>query len=183
MISIKLSLIVYFALFFFNDRIARAFNFKTAIFSQTSRQKLIKQVSIAILSTGLISSSLPYPSMIARADELANTATTAQIDSTPTLTANQLLETDIKPRISLLKDIVTSFSQYDSYVENKDYQSIRSALRLEPTVELRKTCRSLEKYLPSDKLTGYKKAYEVMISSIDDLDSVRCLFLNSFVCP
>eukprot|EP01035_Chromulina_nebulosa_P018352 gene18353-24045_t len=91
---------------------------------------------------------------------------------TSKLTAEELLQSNIQPRLSLLKDIETSFTQYDSYISSRDYLSIRSALRQEPTVELRKTCRSLKKYLTSEKQAVFDKAYNDMISSIDDLDSL-----------
>lgn len=106
--------------------------------------------------------------------------------ATSKLTAGQLLQTDVQPRISLLKDIVTSMNQYESLVTAKDYVSIRQALRTEPAVELRKTCRSLEKYLKADQLKNYKNAYSVMISSIDDLDGVRAPLSATFrsrICP
>lgn len=45
------------------------------------------------------------------------------------LTASDIIKTDLEPRVSLLKDVFFTFKLYENYIENKDYASIRSALR------------------------------------------------------
>ena len=58
------------------------------------------------------------------ADEIS----VATTESVPQLTAAQLLKTDIDPKVDVLKDILFVFKLYPTYVEKKDYVSIRQSL-------------------------------------------------------
>lgn len=93
-------------------------------------------------------------------------------DTNKVLTANELIQSDIQPRIMNLKDINTVLNQANDLVLNKDYLSIRRVLRSDPCVQLRKTARYMKKYLTSEKQTLYEQTYQNMISAVDDLDTI-----------
>eukprot|EP01038_Epipyxis_sp_PR26KG_P011313 gene11313-15175_t len=86
------------------------------------------------------------------------------------LTATEVLSIDREPKISILKDIYIVFQSYPSFAENKDYISLRQSLREEPTVQLRKTCRKLEKYLSTDELPSFQRNYGEMIDAVGSMD-------------
>lgn len=93
-------------------------------------------------------------------------------DTVPTLSASDVLQADIKPRVDLLQDIFFIFKLLPNYLENNDYASIRKSLRQDPVIELRKTCKKLEKYLPATEMKNFDKAYGNMIDAVNDLDVV-----------
>lgn len=88
------------------------------------------------------------------------------------LTAADVLKSDLEPKIDALKDIFFVIKLYPSYLDSKDYQSIRQSLRQEPLIETRKTCRKIVKYLPENQVLPFNKAYNNMIEKLNDLDVV-----------
>eukprot|EP01031_Cornospumella_fuschlensis_P028601 gene28601-34528_t len=104
---------------------------------------------------------LPIQNQIVMADDQA---------ASITLTASDLKKNDLAPRISLLKDIQFVVNLLPSYIEKQDYVSIRQTLRSEPTVELRRTCKELPKYLDVADAKAFNVAYEDLIDSINSLD-------------
>jgi hypothetical protein len=94
------------------------------------------------------------------------------------LTASDVLQSDISPKVDILKDILFVMKLYPSYVDSKDYISIRSSLRSEPVVNLRKTCLKLQKYLPLESQKQFKIAYGEMIDSLTDMDLVIIIIFS-----
>lgn len=94
------------------------------------------------------------------------------------ISAADVLRSDIEPKMDLLRDIQFVFKLYPNLVENGDYSTIRKGLRQEPVIDLRKTCKNLMKYLPADQASPFKRAYEEMIDSLNDLDAVNIIVIN-----
>ena len=46
-------------------------------------------------------------------------------------------------------------------------------LRQQPAMDLRKTCKILKPFLPSEKQTKFQESYAVMIDAVNDMDVVR----------
>lgn len=109
-----------------------------------------------------------FPNSAAVAATIDNDASTSNIK--PVLSASEVLRSDINPKVDLLKDILFVVKLYPEYIKNSDYDSIRKSLRQEPTIDLRKTCKKLEKYLPAEEVVPFDKAYSNMIDSMNDLD-------------
>ena len=91
----------------------------------TSSIKIIKNSLSKNIAISLIIPLTLFPS-INFADEIITAPT---VTTTPKLKAADLLQSDIQPRISMLKDIELSMQQYESLIENSDYLALRSALR------------------------------------------------------
>jgi hypothetical protein len=94
----------------------------------------------------------------------------ANADTVPQLTAKDVLRSDVEPKTAVLKDILFTFKLYPDYISNGDYASFRQALRQSPAADLRKTCRLLKKYLPSEVQGRYQSAYDVMIDAVNEMD-------------
>ena len=90
-----------------------------------------------------------------------------------TLKASDVLKSDILPKVNILKDIELELRKFPGYLESRDYQALRSSLRKEPSIYLRKTCKALAKYLPSDDSKIFLNSYQQVIKSINQLDEVR----------
>jgi hypothetical protein len=99
-------------------------------------------------------------------------ATTSSI-VTPQLTAKAVLAEGIKPQTDLVNEIYSVVQRLPTYIDNKEYIEIRKAFRDYPAVELRKTCRTLIKFLDEDRKPAFEKEYKTMISEVDDVDRVR----------
>eukprot|EP01036_Dinobryon_divergens_P023275 gene23276-31603_t len=134
------------------------------------RIRIDKKVTNSILTAFIIScSSYPQGSPAYAADS-ADEINFTTTESVPQLTAAQLLKTDIDPKVDVLKDILFVFKLYPTYAEKKDYVSIRQSLREEPAMNLRKTCKKLGKYLPSNVQDKFSAAYSDMIDSLNEMD-------------
>ena len=72
----------------------------------------------------------------------------------------------------MVKDILFTLKLYPTFIEKKDYLSIRTQLRSEPAVELRMTCKKLKPFLSIDKQSKFEESYRAMIDAVDDLDSI-----------
>jgi hypothetical protein len=92
--------------------------------------------------------------------------------ATEALSATEMLKSDIGPKLSILKDIDFAFKLFPSFVEKQEYVELRQALRESPTMDLRKTCRKLKPFLPSEIQVKYEDAYKTMIESFEDMDVV-----------
>jgi len=91
--------------------------------------------------------------------------------ATESLTAADLLKSDIEFYTRELKDMSFVLRNVEDIINNRDYEDIRSVLRQEPVRNLRKTSKYLKKYLPSkDIQEKYEVSYQTMISAVDDLD-------------
>jgi hypothetical protein len=137
-----------------------------------------KRAAIAglVASFGLLSSPcMPSTQAVwAIADETVEAVEVVSIKQpSPRLTAADVLKSDLEPRVSYLQDVLFVFKLYPEYLEKGDYTSIRSSLRSDPTVELRKTCKKLVKYLPVEKAKEFNTGYAGMIDALNDLDAVR----------
>lgn len=87
------------------------------------------------------------------------------------LTASSLIKSDIDFYFKELQDMSYVLKQCDQIIDNRDYDSIRGILRQEPLRTLRKTSKSLQKFLPSKELQDqYQGYYSKMIDAVDDLD-------------
>jgi hypothetical protein len=139
-------------------------------------------IAVCVATFGLFSCSPNYmPFTQAVADETVETVVEAVPSikqSVPKLTAADVLKSDLDPRVDFLNDVLFVFKLYPDYLEKGDYSSIRSSLRSDPTVELRKTCKKLVKYLPVEKAKLFNTAYASMIDVLNDVDAVRTLELG-----
>ena len=57
-------------------------------------------------------------------------------------------------------------------------------LRQQPAMDLRKTCKILKPFLPSEKQTKFQESYAVMIDAVNDMDVVRtyvCMYVRTYV--
>merc|ERR1712091_203882 len=68
------------------------------------------------------------------------------------LSASDLRKVDIEPKLDVLKDVLFILRLLPTYVSSQDYTSLRQSLREGPSIELRKTCKKLEKYMPEKEL-------------------------------
>lgn len=121
--------------------------------------------TVVLAGSALLISNVP---LLAQAVE-DNGSTTVQ-----QLTAKEVLSRDLQPRVDVLKDIQFIFKLYPSYIDKQDYVALRQALRQEPTVQLRKTCISLARYLSATNKEAFNSAYRNMIDKLDTVDSVSC---------
>ena len=89
------------------------------------------------------------------------------------LKASDLIGADIDFTINQLKDMLFVLENLETEIDKKDYENIRGVFRQEPLRTLRKTCRSLKKYLPSTEIQEkFESNYQKMISAVDDFDFV-----------
>ena len=89
------------------------------------------------------------------------------------LKASDLIGADIEFTINQLKDMLFVLENLETEIDKKDYENIRGVFRQEPLRTLRKTCRSLKKYLPStDIQEKFESNYQKMISAVDDFDFI-----------
>ena len=139
-----------------------------------------KVIGVAALASIGINTVMPLP-ILSSIPYISSIVPQAVMAAEPPLTAADVLKSDIAPKVDLLKDILFVFRLYPSYVDNGDYDSLRQSFRSEPTMELRKTCKKLQKYLPSNQVSGFAKAYDEMIDSINDLDAVRLTTYFSYL--
>mmetsp|Transcript_31447 Transcript_31447/g.45262 ORF Transcript_31447/g.45262 Transcript_31447/m.45262 type:complete len:223 (-) Transcript_31447:68-736(-) len=124
---------------------------------------LLSSLFISFGSNGFIS-----PAPVRAVEEV-----TAQIPTlSPSLTAADLLKNDITPKVDTLNDILFVLKLYPSYAEKGDYVSIRQSLRQEPAMNLRKTCKKLEKYLPDNVQKQFSASYASMIDSLNEMDVI-----------
>jgi hypothetical protein len=89
-----------------------------------------------------------------------------------TLTALDVLQSDIEPKLSILKDILFTLKLYPEYINSKDYASLRSGVRQQPAMDLRKTCKKLKPFLPAGQQAIYEDAYNTLIDSFETMDVV-----------
>ena len=78
----------------------------------------------------------------------------------PMMTSNDVLRSDVSPRISVLKDIQFAFQLFPEYIAKKDYDSFRRALRQPPSMDLRKTCLKLKPFLAEEKKKDFENKYD-----------------------
>lgn len=97
-----------------------------------------------------------------------------QTEEKVVLTASEVLNADVQPKIDLLKEVMFTIKLFPTIVEQGDYSQIRRSFRSAPTIELRKTCRKLIPFLEIDKRKSFENAYQAMIEELDYLDVV-CL--------
>lgn len=134
--------------------------------SDSRLPSLTQKILPTILLSGIIFNSPIY-----------GVPTPAVADS---LTASELIRSDLQPKIEILKDILFTIKTYPELIDKQDYLTIRSLLRSEPAVSLRVTCRKLKQFLPSkSQQDSFGSAYSTMIDSVDDFDSVSPLELLS----
>eukprot|EP00600_Ochromonadales_sp_CCMP1393_P008902 CAMPEP_0174960788 /NCGR_PEP_ID=MMETSP0004_2-20121128/3889_1 /TAXON_ID=420556 /ORGANISM="Ochromonas sp., Strain CCMP1393" /LENGTH=182 /DNA_ID=CAMNT_0016209181 /DNA_START=82 /DNA_END=630 /DNA_ORIENTATION=+ len=128
-------------------------------------------ISSGIASLCLLSGPSPYvvSTVFAADDTIAIAATTEPVEG-KTLTAADVLKSDLEPKIAYLKDVDFVFKLLPDYINKADYASIRTSLRSYPAADLRKTCKKLGKYLPATQAVEFNKAYNVMIEAVDDFD-------------
>jgi hypothetical protein len=88
----------------------------------------------------------------------------------PVLTSNDVLKSDVEPRISILKDISFAFKLYPDYINKQEYESFRGALRQPPSMDLRRTCLKLKPFLAEEKKKEYEAVYNVMIDAVNEMD-------------
>lgn len=50
-----------------------------------------------------------------------------------------------------------------------------TGLRQQPAMDLRKTCKLLKQFLPTDKQSPFQESYEIMIDAVNDMDVVRVI--------
>jgi len=89
----------------------------------------------------------------------------------PTLTSDDVLRSDVAPRIAILKDIQFTFKLYPQYIESRDYESFRGALRQAPSSSLRQTCLKLKPFLPEGSKADFEATYSRMIDAVNDMDT------------
>lgn len=90
---------------------------------------------------------------------------------TEKLTASSIIKSDLEFYFKELQDMYYVLSQVDKIIEDKDYESVRGILRQEPLRTLRKTSKTLQKFLPSKELQEkYQASYAQMIDAVDELD-------------
>lgn len=60
-----------------------------------------------------------------------------------------------------------------------------TGLRQQPAMDLRKTCKLLKQFLPTDKQSQFQESYEIMIDAVNDMDvvSVILIFLYFSIFP
>ena len=124
------------------------------------------------VGAAILISMNPY---VANAMETSVTAVgTTLVRTSPvseSLTASELLQSDVDFYVAELKDMSLVLSQVEGIIDNRDYEAVRGVLRQEPLRNLRKTSKALMKYLPStDTQAKYEKAYQSMLDAVDDLD-------------
>mmetsp|Transcript_5592 Transcript_5592/g.5782 ORF Transcript_5592/g.5782 Transcript_5592/m.5782 type:complete len:209 (+) Transcript_5592:169-795(+) len=91
-----------------------------------------------------------------------------------TLTASELIKSDIAPKVEKLNDILFVLKALDELITKQDYVTFRSLLRQDPAVTLRVTARKLKLLLPSKaQQATFEKAYSKMIDSLDYMDSIN----------
>ena len=88
------------------------------------------------------------------------------------LSASDVLQSDITPKINTIKDILFTFQLYPQYIKAGDYLNFRQALRTEPAASLRKSCRSLKPFILPDTQKTYEAAYQDMIEAVNEMDVV-----------
>ena len=88
----------------------------------------------------------------------------------PILTSNDVLKADVAGRIAVLRDINFAFKLYPEYINSKDYESFRGALRQPPSMDLRRTCLKLKPFLAEEKKKEFEDVYSVMIDAVNDMD-------------
>ena len=93
------------------------------------------------------------------------------------LTADEVIRLDITPKIQYLKDCLLIIRSLADFIDQKDYTSLRSALREGQISSLRATCRKTVQYLPTKEIqTKFNRAYNVMIETLNDFDTVLYLY-------
>ena len=108
-------------------------------------------------------------SVIVLANIMSSPAAYAAVDmevpvessTVPMMTSNDVLRSDVTPRIAILKDIQFTFKLYPEYVNQKDYESFRKGLRTPPSMDLRKTCLKLKPFLAEDKKKEFENKYDL----------------------
>lgn len=89
----------------------------------------------------------------------------------PALTSDDVLRSDVAPRIAILKDIQFAFKLYPEYIASRDYESFRGALRQPPSSSLRQTCLKLKPFLPEGSKADFEATYSRMIDAVNDMDT------------
>jgi len=148
------------------------------IIKEDNQNMLIKKISnikyykIVTLIPIILGLSLQKPMISLATIETSNIVTTEE--NKVLLTASDVLNADVKPKIDLLNDVLFTIKLFPKIVEQYDYPQIRLSFRSGPTTELRKTCRKLIPFLEESKRNKFEKAYQEMIDELDYLD-VLCL--------
>ena len=52
-----------------------------------------------------------------------------------------------------------------------------TGLRQQPAMDLRKTCKLLKQFLPTDKQSPFQESYEIMIDAVNDMDVVSAILI------
>lgn len=126
--------------------------------SNAQLKRAIKGAATAVVAASLLSGSTPFPSFA---------------EVVPELSAAEVIEADVTPKILVLKDILFVLRLYPNLSDQQDYAQLRSSLRSSPLIDLRKTCRKLKPLLaPAAKQIEFQAKYDVMIDSVNYLDVV-----------
>jgi hypothetical protein len=130
--------------------------------------KLSFLASVVLCSSPLKSSAVDEITVTNVAGNLVKTSNAADSKQ---LTASDMLRSDVDFNVRELKDMEFVLEKVGTIIENRDYEAIRGVLRQEPLRNLRKTSKTLERFLPSKEIQNkFEESYRDMIDALDDLD-------------
>ena len=121
-------------------------------------KRAIKNAATAAVTASLLTGLSPFPSL----------AETVQI---PELSAAEVIQADIGPKVLLLKDILFVLKLFPTFSDQQDYAQLRSSLRSSPLIDLRKTCKKLKPLLsPAARQDAFQAKFDAMLESLEALD-------------
>ena len=139
-------------------------------FNQKSSTNFIKK-SLAT-STAILTIAVPnaFAVPLGQHSTCAYPACTSQLEILEDNAPNLVSQAEIDSYNSQLKDIGFTFKNYPKLLEQKDYESIRASLRVQPAGSLRLTIRKYKNFLPETQKKEFVSKYKIMINNLDDMD-------------
>ena len=120
---------------------------------QTNRPSIPSPLRRNVAVVSIVLANIISPAVYAAVD--------LEVETVPIMTSNDVLRSDVSPRLAVLKDIQFAFRLYPEYIVKKDYDSFRKALRTPPSVDLRKTCLKIKPFLAEEKKKDFENKYDV----------------------
>lgn len=133
------------------------------------------RAKIATVATASLSFVHPGPAAATPLGEHTNCAypaCTSQIEILEANNVNLVSQAELDQYLDELKAIQKVFDVYPQMASEKDYTSMRGALRAIPASNLRLTARKYSAFLPENQRKEFQDAYKVMIDSVDDMDVI-----------
>jgi len=99
-------------------------------------------------------------------------ACTSKIEILEANNAALVSQAELDSYVEYLTNIGKVFATYPQMLDEKDYTSMRQALRANPAGNLRLTARKYQVFLPEGQREKFQQAYSTMIDSVDDMDVI-----------